>query len=306
MKTIRLQNGMEMPAVIMGCMRLNQLSPAEGAQLIAEAYHLGVYLFDHADIYGKEHGCEEAFSRAFALSGLRREQVLLQSKCGIRPFGYDFSAQHITESVEKSLKALGTDYLDLLLLHRPDTLAEPQETAGALLALKKSGKVRAFGVSNHNSLQIELLQRALGEERLQVNQLQLSLAHTPLIDHDMAVNMATAQSVDRTGGCLAYCRLQEIRLQAWSPLQKGFFGGVFLNDPAYEPLNKKLAEIAAAHGVKPAAAAVAWLCRHPAGIGAVLGTTNLQHFKDAAAGGGIDLSREEWYALYRAAGNDIP
>ncbi|MDO5603134.1 MAG: aldo/keto reductase [Oscillospiraceae bacterium] len=306
MKKIRLQNGMDTPAVIMGCMRLNQLSPAEGAQLIAEAYSMGVNLFDHADIYGKEHGCEEAFARAFALSGLRRQDVLLQSKCGIRPCGYDFSAAHIIRRTEESLKALKTDYLDLLLLHRPDTLMEPEETAEALLSLKKSGKVRAFGVSNHNALQIELLQRALGGERLQVNQMQLSLAHTPLIDHGMAVNMDTPQSVGRAGGCLEYCRLENIRLQAWSPLQKGFFGGVFLNDPAYGPLNEKLAEVASAHGVGPAAAAIAWICRHPAGVGAVLGTTNVQHFKEAAAGGEIELTREEWYGLYRAAGNNIP
>ena len=233
--------------------------------------------------------------------------MVIQSKVGIREGFWDFSAEHIRRTVDESLAALRTDHLDRLLLHRPDTLVEPEEVAAAFDALEESGKVRHFGVSNQTPGQMELLKKHV-RQPLAVNQVQLSVTHAPLIAQGVAANMvALPQSVDRDTGILDYARLHDITLQAWSPFQKGFFDGVFLGDREhYAELNDVLDELAAVHGVTPTGIAVAWITRHPAQMQVVLGTTNPRRVAEAAAGSDVTLSREEWYRLFTAAGHTLP
>ncbi|WP_042356447.1 aldo/keto reductase [Bacillus rubiinfantis] len=308
MKHIKIANtDLQVSNLIMGNMRLNQLSITEAEKLIRTAMDEGINFFDHADIYGQGR-CEEIFSQAIQMSPSIREKMVLQSKCGIvTSEGYfDFSKEHILESVDGILKRLNTDYLDILLLHRPDALMEPAEVAEAFSMLHTSGKVKYFGVSNHNPAQIELLQKFV-PYKLIINQLQFSIAHTPMIDAGITLNMKKDQAINRDSSILEYCRLHDITIQAWSPFQHGFFEGVFLGDMERFPeLNKTIASLAEKYGVTNTAIAVAWITRHPANIQVVLGTTNVQRMQDACKGSDIRLTREEWYRLYKAAGNIIP
>ena len=278
---------------------------AIGQKVAEKAIAAGINMFDHADIYGGGE-CEKLFSKAIDMKSRIREKIIIQSKCSIRNGYYDFSREYIIAAVDGILKRLHTEYLDILLLHRPDALMEPEETADAIRSLKKSGKVRYFGVSNQNPMQIELLQK-YSEERLLFNQLQFSLVHTPLIDSGMAVNMPIGQSVDRNCGTLEYCRLKDITIQAWSPFQRGFFEGPFIGDMEhYGELNNMINHLAEKYEVTPSAVAVAWLTRHPADIQVILGTTKDSRMLEGCSGSWIPLTREEWYGLYKAAGNMIP
>ncbi len=290
--------------ISLGCMRMANLSAGEAARLLATALEEGIDFYDHADIYGGGRS-EEIFAEAFAQVGAKREDVLLQSKCGIRQGYFDFSKEHILEAVDGSLRRLKTDYLDVLLLHRPDTLMEPEEVAEAFAALQAAGKVRFFGVSNQNPLQMELLSKFL-HQKIVANQLQLSLTNTGMIDAGLNVNMEISPSVNRDGGVLEYCRLKDITIQPWSPFQFGFFEGVFLGNPKFPELNAKIDELAAKYGVKDTAIAVAWLLRHPAGMQPIVGTTNAARLKDICRAADVTLTRPEWYELYRAAGNQLP
>jgi predicted oxidoreductase len=293
--------------IVLGLMRIHGMSDEGIRTLVGTARDVGINFFDHADVYGGDHGCERRFGDAVQFSSSEREQVYIQSKVGIARGYFDFSKEHILESVDESLKALRTSYLDVLLLHRPDTLMEPEEVAEAFDALHSAGKVRHFGVSNQTPGQTELLRRTLHQPII-ANQVQLSITHANLIAHGIAANMdGLAQSVDRDNGILDYARLNEITLQAWSPFQKGFFDGVFLGDREdYPELNDALDEIAASYGVTPTAIAVAWITRHPANMQVVLGTTNPQRVIDSAAGADIPLTRPEWYRLFTTAGHTLP
>ena len=290
--------------IILGCMRIANLDIAAVRELIDASSAAGVNFFDHADIYGGGR-CEELFGTVLASQPGLREKIIIQTKCGIRRGFYDFSKEHILRSVDQSLQRLRTDYVDVLLLHRPDTLMEPDEVAEAFTALEESGKVRCFGVSNHSPLQIELLQRWL-PQRIRFNQLQFSAAHTGMIDAGLNVNMKIDPAVDRDGGILEYCRLREITIQAWSPLQFGFFDGVFLGHPDYADLNRVLERIGEEQGVSAAAVAVAWILRHPAKMQVVVGTTKPNHLQEICAAERVNLTREQWYEIYRAAGNKLP
>jgi predicted oxidoreductase len=309
MKTLSLP-GVDLPAsnIILGLMRIQELSDDEIRDLVAAARDSGINFFDHADIYGSSrHGCETRFGEAVTFSGSEREQVYIQSKVGIRDGYFDFSKEHLLSSVDESLTALNTDYLDILLLHRPDTLMEPEEVAEAFDQLESAGKVRHFGVSNQTPGQIELLKRSVTQPLL-VNQVQLSITHAPLIAQGIGINMAALdQSIDRDNGLLDYSRLNGMTLQAWSPFQKGFFDGVFVGDRENLPeLNDLLDTLAAKYDVTPTGIAVAWITRHPANIQVVLGTTKPERVRESAAGSEIPLTREEWYGLFRAAGHTVP
>ncbi len=309
MKTYTVpRTDLTVPSVVLGLMRIAQMSDAEIERLVRAAFDVGITMLDHADIYGgARHRCEERFGAAVRLSPDERARVLIQSKVGIRPGFFDFSAEHILRTVDESLAALRTDYLDVLLLHRPDTLVEPEEVAGAFDKLNAAGKVRHFGVSNQTPGQIELLKTAVRQPLL-FNQVQLSITHANLMSQGTAVNMAGLdQSVDRDIGLLDYSRLKGMMLQAWSPFQKKFFDGVFIGDREnYPELNDALDELAATHGVTPTGIAVAWIVRHPANIQVVLGTTKPERVVEAAAGSDVSLSRQEWYRLYTAAGHILP
>jgi predicted oxidoreductase len=298
------------PAVVAGMMRIDDKDDAHIRGLYDTARAAGIDFFDHADIYGgRMHHCESRFAAALRLTAAERDEIVLQTKCGIVPDKgmFDFSYEHIVTQVEGSLRALRTDRLDVLLLHRPDALVEPEEVARAFDELEAAGKVRAFGVSNHTPRQIDLLRTAV-RQPLVANQLQLSITHAPIIAQPIAMNMAAEdQSIVRDGGGIVeYCRLNGITIQAWSPFQGGFFTGVFLGNPQYAELNAVIDRLAAAHGVTPIAIATAWIVRHPAQMQVVLGTTTPERVTDAAAGADVELTREEWYELFRAAGHLLP
>ncbi|MEO5816772.1 MAG: aldo/keto reductase, partial [Gemmatimonadaceae bacterium] len=277
MRTISVDTGataaLTVSELALGCMRIHRLPPANMDALLRASLEVGINFFDHADIYGKGRS-EEVFAASVARLGLARESMLLQSKCGIRPAEgmFDFSKEHILASVDGILARLQTDYLDVLLLHRPDALVEPDEVAEAFAKLKEAGKVRHFGVSNQNPRQIELLQRSVSQ-RLIFNQLQLSIAFTPMIDAGIHVNNKDEFAVVRDGGVLDFCRLQGITVQAWSPFQYGLFEGVFLDSPKFPEMNAVIDRIAKERSATNTAVAVAWISRHPARIQTILGTT---------------------------------
>jgi predicted oxidoreductase len=287
-----------------GCMRIAGMAKQEISTLIHTALDEGINFFDHADIYGGGRS-ESQFADALGMNSSLREKMIIQTKCGIRKGYFDFSKEHILEAVDGSLKRLRTDYIDVLLLHRPDALVEPEEVAEAFDILESSDKVKYFGVSNQNPMQIELLTKSV-KQKIHFNQLQLSITNTGMIDAGINVNMQIDRSVVRDGSILDYCRLKDIIIQPWSPFQYGFFEGVFLDNPKFPELNETINAIAADRGVTNTAIAVAWLLRHPARMQPILGTTNAQRVKDSCQASGITLSREEWYQIYLAAGNQLP
>ncbi|MEI3868114.1 aldo/keto reductase [Microbacterium sp. CCNWLW134] len=298
------------PNVVLGVMRIADKTDEEVRALVAAARDVGIDFFDHADVYGNElHGCESRFADALQLSPSEREQITLQTKAGIVREGpyFDFSYDHLVTSVEGSLQALKTDYIDILLLHRPDALVEPEEVARAFDHLESSGKVRAFGVSNQTPAQIALLKTAVAQP-IVANQLQLSITHAPTVAQGVAANMAgTEQSIVLDGGgIIDYCRLHGITVQAWSPFQAGFFTGTFLGSPDYADLNAVIDRLAKAYDVPAIAIATAWITRHPANMQVVLGTTTIERVQGAALGSDIPLTRAEWYELFRAAGYRVP
>ncbi|QOR46173.1 aldo/keto reductase [Trueperella pecoris] len=290
----------------LGLMRIADKSDDEIRSLVGAAREAGINFFDHADIYGSHlHECEERFASALQLSSSEREEVTIQTKAGIvkNEGYYDFSYHYLVGEVEDSLRALGTDYIDILLLHRPDALVEPEEVARAFNDLAASGKVRYFGASNHTPCQIELLKHTV-DQPLVVNQVQLSIAHCPMIAQGVASNMMHDQSTDRDGGLIEYARLSGITLQAWSPFQSGT-GHLF--DAEWLPgLNAVMDRVAAEYQVSPEAIATAWITRHPANIQVILGSTSPDRVRAAAAGSELRLTRAQWYELFRSAGHVVP
>ncbi|MFI2489459.1 aldo/keto reductase family oxidoreductase [Promicromonospora kroppenstedtii] len=310
MKTFTLPGTeLTVPNVVLGLMRIQEKTDEEVRTLVKTARDAGISFFDHADVYGSAlHGCETRFAEAMQLTSSEREQIVLQTKAGIVREGpyFDYSYEHLVESVEGSLAALGTDYIDILLLHRPDALVEPDEVARAFDELSASGKVRAFGVSNHTPGQIELLRKSVTQP-LVANQLQLSVTHAPLVAQGVAANMqGLDQSISRDSGTLDYCRLHDITVQAWSPFQAGFFNGVFLGSPDYPELNAVIDRLAKKYDVPAIAIATAWITRHPAQMQVVLGTTNPERVAGAALGSEVPLTRAEWYEMFRTAGYTVP
>ncbi len=295
-------------AIVMGCMRIADKPLARVEKVMFEAMRAGVNTFDLADIYGGGDS-EKVFGVAIRDLGVARKDYILQTKCGIRKESgritrFDFTKKYIFQSVEGSLKRLNTEYIDVLLLHRPDTLVEMEEVGEAFERLQGDGKVRAFGVSNFNSTQIQLF-RASGIQ-IAANQVQFSLAHTPLIDAGFNVNMYKDESVTRAGDTLEYCRLKNIPLQAWSPLQHGFIEGSFIGNEKFAALNACLEEVGAGYGVSPATVALAWVLRHPAFKQVVTGTVNPEHMAELCKAGDLRLTHEEWYKLYFSTGKTLP
>ena len=305
MKHIKLGGStLHVPAIVVGCMRMDELKAAEAETFVQTALDLGANFFDHADIYGGGE-CERIFARAAKLNDDRREKVFLQSKCGIRKGLFDFSKEHILKSVDGILERLDTDYLDMLLVHRPDALMEPEEVAEAFDHLLNTGKVRRFGVSNQSPMQMALLQKFMSQKIL-ANQLQLSITNSGMIRSGINVNMENASSLDHDGEVLNYCRLNDVTIQAWSPFQYGMFEGVFLGNPKFPELNQKIDEIAARYGVSNTTITTAWILRHPANMQMISGTMSTSRLKQICQACDITLTREEWYDIYRAAGNELP
>lgn len=306
MKYINLGNSKITASEIgLGCMRMSGIEKKEAEKIIKTALDEGINFFDHADIYGRGKS-EETFADAIDMNSSIREKMIIQTKCSIVPgVMYDFSKEHILNSVDGSLKRLKTDYVDTLLLHRPDTLMEPEEVAEAFSKLHKDGKVKKFGVSNHTPMQIELLNKYL-DNKIIINQLQFGIMHTGMIDSGLNMNMKNDGSINRDGEILEYCRLKDITIQAWSPYQYGFFEGVFLDNDKFPELNKKINEIAEKYNVTNTAIATAWILRHPAKIQTIVGTMNSDRLKQICTASNIKLTRQEWYEIYIAAGNMLP
>jgi predicted oxidoreductase len=305
MRKIKLGTStLEVPVVAVGCMRINSLDKSAAESFVQTALENGANFFDHADIYG-DGECESIFAEAIHMNDSVRENIILQSKCGIRKGMFDFSKDHILESVEGILKRLNTDYLDILLLHRPDTLVEPDEVAEAFDLLESSGKVRHFGVSNQNPMQIQLLKKSV-KQPIVANQLQLSITNATMISQGFNVNMENDVAVNRDGSILDFCRLNDITIQPWSPFQYGFFEGVFLGNEKFPELNQTIDEIAKKYDVSNTTIAIAWLLRHPANMQPVTGTMNEGRLKDCIKASEVHLTREDWYEIYRAAGNVLP
>ena len=308
MQYIDIMNGPKKSSrIVLGCMRMPSLTVEKAGEVIRNAYDLGISFFDHATCYGAGEA-ETRFGDAFPSTGLSREDVILQSKCGLRFENktFDWSGEYILSSVDGILGRLKTEYLDVLLLHRPDLLFDPEEVAEAFDTLEKTGKVRHFGVSNTMPMQMELLKKYV-RQPLVINQLQLSLEQSQLIDQDLYMNNKTTEmSAMRDGGALDYCRFHDITIQAWSPLQYGMFCGNFVDNPEFPELNQALDEIAAKYNVSKTAVAIAWILRHPAKMQAIVGTMNPEHLKEIAAAAEIYLTHEEWYRLYLASGKFLP
>ncbi|CAM3082435.1 aldo/keto reductase family oxidoreductase [Lactococcus hircilactis] len=303
MKKIQIGE-MSASQIVLGLMRINEKGK-DPVRALETAYAGGINFYDHADIYGGGE-CEKIFAQALKESSIKREDIYIQSKVGIRPgIAFDFSKKHILNAVEGSMQRLGVDYLDSLLLHRPDTLVEPEEVAQAFSELESSGKVRHFGVSNQNGGQIELLKTAI-KQPLLMNQLQFGVMHTGMVDAGIHVNMTDAGSVNHDNGLLEYSRIHQMTIQAWSPFQYGFFEGPFVGNEKFPKLNAELQTLADRYGVTPTGIAIAWINRHPANIQTVIGTITPSRIKEVCDASDVVLTREEWYAIYQAAGNILP
>ncbi|WP_125545148.1 aldo/keto reductase [Levilactobacillus lindianensis] len=316
MKQLRLGGtNWQSSAVALGIMRMGVLDQPAAVNALEAAHDAGITYIDSADIYvnGKS---EEVFGGALKASGLSRDDFYIQSKGGIivdpershddLVFGkrYDFSKQHLIDAVDGILSRMGIDYLDSFLLHRPDPLMEPEEIADAFNTLQAAGKVRHFGVSNFNVQQFEMLQEAV-DQKLMFNQLQFSAAHAGMVAAGLHVNMDDKPTSNDLG-MLEYARRKHVTVQAWSPFQYGLFAGMFINDPKYPELNAELQKLADKYGVSKNGIAVAWILRHPANLQVLLGTMTPAHIKDSAAGADVTLTKQEWYDVYFAAGNDLP
>ncbi|HFH8371458.1 TPA: aldo/keto reductase family oxidoreductase [Streptococcus agalactiae] len=298
------QTGIQATRIALGCMRMSDLEGKQAEEVVGTALDLGINFFDHADIYGG--GLSELrFRDAIKHLNVNRDKMIIQSKCGIREGYFDFSKEYILSSVDGILERLGTEYLDFLILHRPAVLVEPEEVAEAFTKLRAEGKVKHFGVSNQNRFQMELLQSYL-DEPLAVNQLQLSPAHTPMFDAGLNVNMLNKASIEHDDGIVDYCRLKRVTIQAWSPFQIDLSRGLFVNHPDYKELNETIAKLAKNYNVSSEAIVIAWILRHPAQIQAIVGSMNPSRLKAIDKANDIALTREEWYDIYRSAGNILP
>ncbi len=303
MKTIKIGE-ISASAVSLGCMRMSALDTKRVDAIMYKALENGINFFDHADIYGKGNS-EKLFGEFLRRSKVKREDIYIQTKCAIHDGQYDFSKEHILRSVEGSLWRLGLEYVDFLLLHRPDTLMEPEEVAEAFDILQSSGKVRQFGVSNHNAMQIELLKTSV-RQPLVANQLQFSPTEAGMVTSGMNVNLKNAESEMHDGGILEYSRIKNMTIQVWSPFQFGFFKGTYIDNEKYPELNAKLAEIGEKYEISKTGAATAWILRHPANMQLIAGTMNPEHLDDICKASDVVLTRSEWYEIYRAAGHCLP
>lgn len=291
-------------AVALGCMRIENMSKFEVDTLIKTALEEGINFFDHADVYGNGN-CERIFGDVLKENPNLRQKMIIQTKCGIRDGYYDFSEEHIIKSVEKSLLRLNTDYIDILLLHRPDALMEPEEVNNAFNNLYDRGLVKHFGVSNQNPMQIELLKKYC-EKPLIINQLQLSITNNGIINSGLNVNMLNEESYMHDGSILDYCRINDITIQAWSPFQYGFFEGVFLDNKKFPELNNTLNKIAEEKAVTATSIATAWILRHPGKMQVITGSTNINRIKEICKGAKVNLTRKQWYEIYKSAGHSLP
>ena len=286
----------------------------KAVKIIRTALDQGINFYDHADIYCRGKS-ETAFSDIWQDAASLRPSIIIQSKVGIRPgwddpnipTRFDFSYEHIVRSVEGSLQRLKTDYLDVLLLHRPDPLVEPEEVARAFDELHQSGKVRWFGVSNETAAEIDFLQHYL-RQPIVANQVEFNMMHTHMLDEGVIFNQYNPRQA-RNHGTIEYCRLHNITLQAWAPLANGKLTGRKIDNPteSIKRASVVVEQLAKEKGVSGEAILIAWILRHPARIQPIIGTTSIDRIANACQADGVELSRDEWYKLYVAGrGENMP
>ncbi|MBO6046403.1 MAG: aldo/keto reductase [Erysipelotrichaceae bacterium] len=307
MKYVTLkQTSLKLSQIGLGCMRIANMTVDDVEKLISGALAQGINFFDHADIYGGGQS-EKVFGEALEKHPEWRSQMIIQTKCGIIPGKrYDFSKKHILQQVNQSLENLHTDYVDILLLHRPDMIYDPEELSDAIHTLYNEGKIKYFGVSNHNSYQIALLEKYLKDIPVLINQLQFSIIHSGMIDVGMNVNMVEQWAIDKDSSILDYCRLNDILIQPWSPFQASWADGTFINNPKYEKLNAVLEQLADKYHTNKNAIALAWILKHPANMQPILGTTSLVHLNESLEALDFEITKQEWYDLYLAEGKPLP
>ena len=317
------RRGMPASRLALGCMGLGgswgegpieRAHVREAEEAIDTALEVGINFFDHADIY-RRGKAETVFGRVVAGRPGLREKILIQTKCGIRfaedervPGRYDFSREHILRAVDGSLERLGVDYVDVLLLHRPDPLVDGEEVAEALRRLNDQGKVRSVGVSNMSEGQIRYLQRWL-DMPIVANQLEMGLTRIGFLESGVHVNQEAARDNTFPDGTLEFCRLEGIQIQAWGPMANGYLSGRALDDQpeTVRSTARLVAAMAQERGVTREAIVIAWLLRHPAAIQPVIGTKNPERIRACAQAEDVELSREDWYTLYVAArGRELP
>lgn len=305
-------------SVAYGCMGLSRASADRSDLVIANqaidvALECGVRLFDHADIYGRGKA-EAVFGKVLAERPQLLDKLYLQSKCSIRfendlaPKRYDFSASWVTASVEGSLARLQVECLDILMLHRPDPLLELDELAEALIALRDSGKVKFFGVSNMHSYQIRQLQSAI-DAPIVANQMEMSLAQRDWLEEGILAGQASGAGRHFSPGLLEYCQENDIQLQSWGSLAQGIYSGANTSNKDSIVSNTSLlvSKLAELHNTSAEAIVLAWLLRHPVGIQTVIGTTNTDRIRACCAARDVELTREQWYALWvEACGEELP
>ncbi|MGN0524205.1 MAG: aldo/keto reductase family oxidoreductase [Eubacterium sp.] len=305
MKQILIGGIIPSSAISLGCMRICKAEESKIDEIIETALECGINHFDHADIYGGGES-ERIFGEYLKTHPSIRDSITIQTKCAIKHRCYDFSKEHIIKSVEDSLKRLNVDYIDTLLLHRPDTLMEPEEVAEAFEILSASGKVKNFGVSNHNPYQIELLKTAVTQPII-INQLQYSLTECGMVTSGLNVNMKNGESVMHDGGLLEYCRIKGITIQCWSPFLAGPSKKPYIGDfENYPQLNKTLEDLAEKYNATPTAIASTWILRHPANMQLIAGSMNPNRLREICSGADIKISREDWYEIYLSAGYRLP
>ena len=293
-----------MKKIALGCMRISDMSVEDLSNLITTAIENGITLFDHADIYGRRKS-EELFGKVLKDNPNLRKQIKIQSKCGISKGYYDLSKDYIINQVKESVRLLNCDYLDTLLLHRPDALVDYKEVNEAFKYLYDNGIVKSFGVSNMNPYQIQLYKKYV-EFDITVNQIQFSLVHSYILNQGMFFNTSDNEAIDHSSGILEYCQLNDIQIQAWSSLMASWEDGTFIDNPKYEKLNQKLQELADEYNVNKNAIAIAWILKHPANIVPIVGTTSIEHLKQICEAQNINISKKQWYDLYLAAGHCLP
>lgn len=306
---------LEVPRIAIGVMHINRLNETDAERFINACLEKGCNFFDHADVYGSDKAqfgrCEEIFAKASHMCPTERGKYIIQDKIGFEPpipgstrsERLNSSKDYIIKATNDSLKRLKTEYLDVLLLHAPDALTEPEDIAEAFRILKDSGKVRYFGVSNYNTLQLMLLEKYM-EEPIVADQLCLSVMNSGLLSHGMYVNMdETELSIERSGDVLNYCRLKDITIECWSTMQYNGQQGTFIGNPKFPELNRILNEIGGNYGISPSGVAMAWILRHPAHFIPITGTMNIQHLEENLQGTEIELTRKEWYDIWAASGN---
>jgi predicted oxidoreductase len=300
MKKIKLSKDFKCSRIVHGHWRLAEwkLSDQELLQLTEQAIESGVTTFDHADIYG-DYRCEKLFGDAIALKKSLRNDIEIVTKCGIKLISgkypdrklkyYDYSFEHIVSSVENSLKNLGTDYIDLLLLHRPAPFFDPESVAKAFFALKKSGKVLHFGVSNFSAMQFSML-NSYTDEKLVTNQVEISPLCLEHFDN----------------GNIDYFLKEKVKPMAWSPLA----GGRLMNpqDEKGRRTGDALWAVAGELNVDAIDKVIfSWLLTHPASILPIVGTSKIERIRNAVEAGNIVMTTEQWYKIYTAStGKDVP